>query len=186
MLDTAATFVSLTQLEYRALTTKATLGKVLGRNIERAAAAWALLFSLLLVVTTPVAPFYAPVAKLVSLPVWAWAVGVVSASRVIVLIVNGYWPITFQVRIAYSIVTLLLVWAVICGLSLMSTATRGVVFPSIALAPLAATVELLCFLSLRARLESARQGVITDVGHSAGGDRDGGEYAAAGVRQRLG
>lgn len=186
MLDPSVTFVSLTQADYRALSNKAMLGKVLGRNIERAAAAWALLLSPALAVSQPTAPYYDPILRFMPLPVWAWMVGAMSAARVVVLIVNGWWPITFQVRIGFSIATLLMVWSVLAVLAWVSYTTRGAVYPTIALAPLAATIELLCFLSLRTRLESVRQGVADDVGYGAGGGRRSSFDPAAGLRERLG
>ena len=182
MLATTTTFVSISRAEHQALATKAELGKVLGRNIERAAAVWAALVSLILAATQPTVSYYDPIVRFMPLSVWAWMVGAMSVSRVVVLIVNGYWPVTFQVRIGYSIATLMLVWMVLAGLSWLAFHQRGVIYPGAALAPLAVSIELLCFLALRARLESVRQGVATDVGYSGGGDRDRGERSAAGVR----
>lgn len=178
-------YVSVSQEDYRLLLMKATLGRVLGRNIERAAAAWALLFSFLLV-SLPAGPsFFAPLADTFTLGIWAWIVGVLSAARGITLIVNGWWPVTLKVRVFFCVATLFTVWTVLTSLAWVSTGARGMIYPSAVLAPFAATVEVLCFLALRTRIAAEAQGV-DNVGRSVGSGGGWRSQLVAGVRERLG
>jgi hypothetical protein len=175
--------------EIRMLRIKAELGKVLGRNIERAGAGWALVFSLMLVAARPTDSVYTLMRDAAPIEVWGWVVGVISAARVVTLIVNGWWPITLQVRISFCVATLTLVWGVLTMSYALDAVggfgyAGGHLMPGAVLAPFAATVELLCFLALRTRL-AVIKGACVDRDSNRGDHRRSGQ-SAAGVRECVG
>ena len=140
------------------LKTLAKIGIILGRNIERASAFWALVVSALLILAGDKLPVYQLMQNLLPLNIWGWLFGVISSARILTLIVNGIWPITLQVRIAFSLVTLGVIWMVMTASYWVAGWTNATMYAGIALAPYAATVELLCFLSLRTRLAANKDG----------------------------
>lgn len=169
------------------LTTKAELGKVLGRNIERAAAGWTLVLSLIMVAFHPLGIVYQFMNHFMALELWAWLFGVLAATRVVTLIVNGWWPVTLQVRIAFSLATLVIVWgtltAAFWAVSIGPQEAAAARFlPGVVLAPFAISVELLCFLALRSRLETIRGVARDNVGRSDHSDSDRAGQPAAGSR----
>ena len=81
--------------------------------------------------------------------VWTMFYAVFGAIRLTVVIINGFWPLSPDVRWAMSIASLLLVWMPLSsGYWMMLPTTQG--FPALILGPIAFVVEANCLFALSA------------------------------------
>lgn len=138
-------------------------GRIMRRNIERALAFACLAFGSLLILYDGIfasSPFYGLIAMAVDQHLFGLALFALGLVRVVVLIVNGFWPVGPQVRLALSNATLLCAW-VPFTLSFWSFALNvilregpGGISPGVILAPIVAWAEAMCALALRAWIEA--------------------------------
>jgi hypothetical protein len=88
--------------------------------------------------------------------VWTQLFTVLGSVRLVVVTINGVWPLSPTVRLVLSIFTLL-IWACIAwGYWRMLPATQG--FPALVLAPVVFIVEANCLFALSALRTGRRRG----------------------------
>jgi hypothetical protein len=86
-------------------------------------------------------------SALMPAPVWTLGFIILGSMRLVVCIINGYWPLSPHVRWAASAMTLVLVWLPLAvGYWLNLPDTKG--FPALILGPIALLVEATSFYAL--------------------------------------
>jgi hypothetical protein len=173
----AEEMVSITRADHREMLTMSELGRVLGRNIERAAALVTLAFSMIIIIYHPTGAVYQLLARLMPIEMWGWVLAVLATARGVTLIVNGWWPVTLQVRVAFSLATLIGMWGALTVafwfVSVNPDNAHAAFLPGVVLAPFALVVEVLCFMSLRIRIVSNIGAKSAYVGHGGSSDSGG-------------
>lgn len=81
--------------------------------------------------------------------VWGLYFTALGASRVVVLTINGYWPLSPLVRWNYSLISIFTIWTPITA-SFLVSALQGLVTAGVSLAPMGIIAEATCLYALSA------------------------------------
>lgn len=137
-------------------------GRIIRRQIERALALGCLLFGAVLVLRPTVFDnrFYGLFDGIISQELFGLGIFTLGLVRIVVLIVNGFWPVGPQVRYYLSVGSFLFAWLPFTlsfawfALNIVLHDGPGAVLPGVILAPICAWVEIMCAVALRAWIEA--------------------------------
>ncbi|MCA9271258.1 MAG: hypothetical protein KDA41_22400 [Planctomycetales bacterium] len=138
------------------------IGRIIRRNIERALAFGCLLFGAILVLRPAIfdSRFYGLLENLISQQAFGLALFSLGVVRIVVLVVNGFWPVGPQVRFYLSVGSFIIAWLPfsLCfwgfALNVVLHDGPGAILPGVILAPICAWVEAMCAVALRAWIEA--------------------------------
>lgn len=138
------------------------IGRIIRRNIERALALGCLVFGAILVLRPAVfdVRFYSLIEAFVTQQTFGLTLFALGLVRIVVLIVNGFWPVGPQVRFCLSVGSFLAAWLPfsLCfwgfALNIVLHDGPGAILPGVILAPICAWVEAMCAVALRAWIEA--------------------------------
>lgn len=108
-------------------------------------------------------PVYALLDAIAPQPVWGTLFALLGCTRAMVVIINGFWPLSPVARLTFSIATLILVWLPIAAtflayFRLFLLGDGGGFLPGLVLTGIAVMTEGLCMYALTA-LKGARKHV---------------------------
>ncbi len=139
-------------------------GRIMRRQIERALALACAVFGWALISVPGIfdSAFYSIIGHFASQQTYGGVLFGLGLARLIVLIVNGYWPVGPTVRLGLSAATSVVVWVPFIASSVwlaieeFSGHSPGAIVPSVVLAPVVGWCEIMCALSLRAWIEAKK------------------------------
>lgn len=139
-------------------------GRIMRRQIERALAAACMVFGWALIAVPGVfdAAFYSIIEHFASQSTYGGVLFGLGLARLIILIVNGYWPVGPIVRLGLSAATSVIVWvpfvasAAWLAIEELGGHSPGAIVPTLVLAPVVGWCEIMCAVSLRAWIEAKK------------------------------